>query len=111
MNKKIKEILEYWKFYINEPSNYKLLNVHFDEIKKILDCITNLQQRIEYLERSNDRREDTIIGLRFEVAEQEDYKSRCKKAIEFIKNTDTFVSNLGKVYLLNILQGSEDNEC
>ena len=44
MNDEIKEILEYWKFYINEPSNYKLLNVHFDEIKKVLDYITNLQQ-------------------------------------------------------------------
>ena len=44
MNYEIKEILEYWKFYINEPSNYKLLNVHFDDIKNVLDYITNLQQ-------------------------------------------------------------------
>lgn len=49
MNDEIKEILEYWKFYINEPSNYKLLNVHFDEIKKVLDYIINLQQENEKL--------------------------------------------------------------
>jgi hypothetical protein len=52
MNDEIKEILEYWKFYINEQNNYKLLNVHFDEIKKVLDYITNLQQENEELKKN-----------------------------------------------------------
>lgn len=38
-------------------------------IRELLIRNKNLQGRIEYLERSNNRREDTIIGLREEVGE------------------------------------------
>ena len=53
-----------------------------DLILKLQQENERLKERVAYLERSNNRREDTIIGLRFEVAEQEDYKSRCEKAID-----------------------------
>lgn len=63
-----------------------------------------LKERIAYLERSNNRREDTILGLRQEVAEQEDYKTRCEKAIKYLYNSDMFINRRD---LLNILQGSD----
>ena len=84
-----------------------------DEVDKLYNYITNLQERCAYLERSNDRREDTIIGLRFEVAEQEDYKSRCEKAIEYIEDNTYFKSHKGYVdneTLLNILQNGSDSQ-
>lgn len=37
------------------------------EIETLLNYINGLEERIEYLERSNDRREETIIELRNEV--------------------------------------------
>ena len=78
MNNEIKEILEF-----KENADYKRLSC--DEIKVLRDYITNLQQRIEYLERSNNRREDTIMGLRDEIVEYEDYKSRIEKADWWLK--------------------------
>ena len=79
MNDEIKEILDYWQFYINEPNNYKLLNVHFDEIKKVLDYITNLQKENERLKRlaEKDYTELNIAEMNATI-----YKSRCEKAIE-----------------------------
>lgn len=120
MNDEIKEILERIKTY---PE--KLYCLSEKEKRILLDYITNLQQenerlkeRVAYLERSNNRREDTIIGLRFEVAEQEDYKSRCEKAIPILNNiymldnvtiTNNACEEIDKA--INTLQnGSEDNE-
>ena len=58
--------------------------------KNIADKMKAQQQRIEYLERSNNRREDTILELRQAIAEQEDYKSRCEKAAEYINNNPLY---------------------
>ena len=162
MNDEIKEILDYWKFYINEPNNYKLLNVHFDEIKKVLDYITNLQQAVEVknerikeeqqekeryikfynelniwnkeLQQENERLKELnknaskvcMAEHRYGVDKAEearDYKSRCEKAIEYIKksidNSQPFYEYLfgdenGKVenldILLNILQNGGEND-
>lgn len=43
-----------------------------------------LQERIEYLERSNNRREDTILEQRQEISDLED-------EIKFYKNRDTYI--------------------
>lgn len=101
MNNEIKEILEYLKnnTFIPDETKRKYKILHRDEVNKLLDYIINLQQRsvdigeyntlvnkyneiykenerlkerIAYLERSNDRREDTILGLRQELYEKED---------------------------------------
>ena len=88
------------------------------DIKALQQENERLKERIAYLERSNNRREDTIIGLRFEVAEQEDYKSRCEKAIPILNNiymldnvtiTNNACEEIDKA--INTLQnGSDDNE-
>lgn len=90
-----------------------------------------LRERIAYLERSNDRREDTILGLRQEINDvedknskleialqniQEDYKSRCEKAIEYIKENEFYLDYKtgacikGVMPLLNILQNGSEKE-
>lgn len=82
MKDEIKEILDYWNLYINEPNNYKLLNVHFDEIKKVLDYITNLQEENE----SNiNRIHELEQEIDSEYIQKENYKSRCENANEYIK--------------------------
>ena len=123
-----------------------------EEIKKLKETINGYKERIAYLERSNNRREDTIIGLREELnccedklqdhdkfnecrmKELLDYKDRIDNAVEYINNFSVdkcFSFPLMKKWeenqvkgsieyefndtlkkdLLNILQGSEDNEC
>lgn len=100
-NEEIKEILS----LLNSSS-------WSNEAKTLENYITNLQQRCEYLERSNNRREDTILGLRQEIYEQEDYKSRCEKAsrtLETLKGSARWERHLYEVdYLLNILQNGSD---
>ena len=73
-----------------------------------------LKERIEYLERSNNRREDTIIEQRQEISDLEDNWNKLKKYIKteipedaFI-DTEWFVSILDKMQELE--QGSDSNE-
>lgn len=86
-----------------------------EEWKEVYSYITNLQERCAYLERSNDRREDTILGLRQELYEQEDYKSRCEKASVILNNiymldnvtiTNNACEKIDKA--INILQNGGD---
>lgn len=107
--KRIIEKIEGLATYVTIPRELAIYNVNIDsqEAKLLIDYITNLQQRIEYLERSNNRREDTIMGLRDEIVEYEDYKSRIEKAVEYIKIN--FVEDIITVKtLLNILNGRSD---
>ena len=52
---------------------------------ELKDFIIGLQERIGYLERSNNRRDDTIIYLR---EENIDFEIRIDNAIEYIKRFD-----------------------
>ena len=63
------------------------------EMTAIKDYITNLQHRIEYLERSNNRREDTIMGLRDEIVEYEDYKSRIDKVYKITTEFENWLQD------------------
>ena len=113
MNDEIKEILDYWRFYINEPNNYKLLTVHFDELKKILDYITNLQQENERLNHQLEVQEELTERNRLR---KHCYKSRIEKAIEYIKEQYKYFEGSDKNWqpvldnkkLLNILDGKSD---
>ena len=44
-----------------------------------------LKERIEYLERSNNRREDTIMSLRDEIIDQKDYESVLNELEKWLK--------------------------
>ena len=82
-----KEVMDALCMLLNLSLKDKNYTTQQQQFEIVYDYITNLQQRIEYLERSNNRREDTIMGLRDEIVEYEDYKSRCEKVQEII-NTE-----------------------
>ncbi len=67
-----------------------------------------LQQRIDYLERSNDRRESTILELREEITERDE---KINKAIEYIEKTkERRYLLLQEMSVLDILKGENINE-
>ena len=115
MNKEIKEILDKWKCYIGltkkfTTNEYEMLRV--EDIDKILDYITNLQEENERLHNlivQHIDKEDNLI----------DYKQRNEKAIEYIeKGNKHFKENYNEPYeyafmvnadeLMKILQGKSD---
>lgn len=135
MNDEIKEILDRWKCYIGLTKNFtnndmELLRV--EDIEKVLDYITNLQQANKVLEENwehymeeNERLknhnrwlEDKIetyfdnVNMQNDLLiEQLDYKSRCEKAIEYIKHCPEYLwANVNTEVLLNILQNGSDEE-
>ena len=75
---------EYKKGILKEVSDFdKFCIQHCEDIEKILKEVECLQDRIAYLERSNNRREETILELREENLE---LQIKIEKAIELIKN-------------------------
>jgi chromosome segregation ATPase len=66
-------------------ANAKLNDTTYEVARDIvLDYITNLQERIAYLERSNNRREDTILGQRQELADlQEELEHQKEMELEY----------------------------
>ena len=66
-----------------------------EKITELIDYFRKKQERIEYLERSNNRREDTILEQRQEISDLED---KIDKAIEYInkvENMKFFISAFG----------------
>ena len=63
------------------------LEIKLQRENKILKENKQLKERIKYLERSNNRREDTIIEQRHEIIDLEDNWNKLK---EFINNNDRF---------------------
>ena len=133
MNDEIKEILKDIEKGVKTGKDKNDIKVggicyEWQDLKIVLDYITNLQEENERLKENNSNmqeemarvweenkrlnlelsgyreailRDDKLLGL-------QDYKSRCEKAIEYIKQEDW---NTEYDYnLLNILQnGSEEN--
>ena len=60
------------------------------DLKKENDA---LKERVAYLERSNNRREDTIIGLRFDAAEEEEYKEHWDELKSWLEEYRTDVDD------------------
>ena len=117
MTDEIKEILDNMKEISSFEYTTDWFELNYEDIKLLLDYITNLQQE---LEEENERLKENAIHNDKVVDKAKwnemIYKSRCEKAIEYIKEhrrKDEFL-NLNEWQtrdLLNILQnGSEDNE-
>ena len=66
-------------------------------MKKMLEENKQLQERMEYLERSNNRREDIIIEQRQEINNLEDNWNKLKKYIKETKLKE-FEKSCGKRY-------------
>ena len=65
-----------------------------------------LKERIEYLERSNNRREDTIMSLRDEIIDQKDYENVLNEFEKWLIDLKTPKTNYwgdrGYTYMLKI---------
>jgi len=102
MNNDIKEILEYLKNENNydefDCSGQAYIELEQEETKLLLDYITNLQKKIDFMTDRNDKKQDRI-----------------DKAIEYI-NSDKHLEGWINIEhygereqdLLNILQGSDE---
>lgn len=125
----IKEILNAFKEILDNPTTSdecydgriieinRSYDLDLDEIKTLLDYITNLQQENERLLKQLEDVSLDEANIRADLMlEQVDYKARCEKAIEYIQKTK-FCDNdeccilnetwFGKK-LLNILNGSDE---
>lgn len=90
--------------------------ITINDNKYHLCCIENLEQennqlkeRVSYLERSNNRREETILDLR---SENVDLATKIEKAIEIIEGCnlgifDYSIEQIGIIKLLKILKESD----
>jgi hypothetical protein len=99
MKDEIKEILEelnkfpYGKFY-------GLRQEQVNQINKLLDYITNLQE---------ENRQTKLLKERYQL-EKEVYKSRNEKAIEFVEQNLGGIGYVEVSDLLHILQGEDKDE-
>lgn len=72
-----------------------------EKIPELIDYFRKKQERIEYLERSNNRREDTILEQRQEISDLEDnwnkLKERVKNSIKYWEEQEKKWVELGIV--------------
>jgi len=119
MNDEIKEILDKMQNFIQEPIEIKMYGISLlnYEVKHLLDYITNLQQENERLKeilkwKQNREAElftiESVLETNKQLYDERNmYKSRCEKAIKYIKQEDWNTEYDYK--LLSILQnGSEE---
>ena len=87
----------------------KEITITPSEIKQAIDDLLNenhlLKERIKYLERSNDRREDTIIELRQENNDLEDNWNKLK---EFLENNWKETQDIWFVKIINKMKEVEN---
>lgn len=100
MTEGLEEILNYLidtdKYNEDYGYQYKRLSLH--DASQLLNYITNLEYEKEMLD-------NEIFWLRNDL---NIYKSRCKKAIEYIKECKEL--EFSELDVLNILNGSDENE-
>lgn len=104
INKIIQSISDFYK--LDNALKY-YLDRHKAQI--LLDYITNLQEENTELKKLADKYEEEH-NTTFNYWKQlikEDYKSRCEKAIEYIKDNLYYCVDNDDTNLLNILKGSE----
>lgn len=87
-----------------------------DMVLKLQERNQQLQERIEYLERSNNRREDTIFEQRQEISDLEDNWDKLKEHLTNRYNNGTESISYRQVFLeiremmQKLEQGSDSNE-
>ena len=84
-----------------------------EEIKpKLIDYFYQKQERIEYLERSNNRREDTIFEQSQKISDLEDNWNKLKECLKDVMNScdaddKDFIETI--LDIMQELEGSDSN--
>lgn len=90
-----------------EQARYKAILTEYSKLytenKKLKDKVSYLKERVAYLERSNNRREETILYLR---EENDELHNKIDKAYKYIKNKQVIDLD----YLEKILKVSDVDE-
>lgn len=94
MKDEIKEILRNCEKAINEASGYN------DTTDKILDCITNLQEKYDKCKKQKIKVENACSNYKYVIDKAIEYMEQCRDT-----KTKRIDSRLKRV--LNILQGSD----
>ena len=81
--------------------------VVLSEVEQLQQDNKKLKERIEYLERSNNRREDTILEQRQEISNLEDNWNKLKKYIKTEIPEDAFIDTEWFVSILDKMQELE----
>lgn len=97
---------------------YKEQKILYKYIKQLQQENKILKERIEYLERSNNRREDTILEQRQEISDLEDNWNKLKKAAKNHSDIKKKCYNGGLWFeiddllnkMIELEQGSDSNE-
>lgn len=105
------KIEDYTKYYIQNSNHYLIpkdvFMELFNEMINWKEENKQLQERIEYLERSNNRREDTILEQRQKISDLEDnwneLKEYIKKCLEAIDTIQKLTGNAIENYTPRIL--------
>ena len=89
MSDEIKEILNYFNKYVDDKyETYTVVDNHTNNLRILLDYITNLQEENERLRQQNlslIEYRDSIIDENYDNREKAiDYKSRIDKALKYI---------------------------
>lgn len=99
MNKRVKEFLD-------RSSNYEVI----EYIGQLQEKNQQLQERIEYLERSNNRREDTIFEQSQKISDLEDNWDMIKDFIDTLWLDNKGIVTKIKDKIKFIEQGDDSNE-
>lgn len=89
---------------IGDQTFYDIASELYDYIKQIERENKQLQERIEYLERSNNRREDMVIELQNELCEINDYKEKWNDLKDFVNKMHEYFlhTDVNKIYKENM---------
>lgn len=89
---------------IGNQTFYDIASELYDYIKQIEQENKQQQKRMEYLERSNNRREDMVIELQNELCEINDYKEKWNDLKDFVNKMHEYFlhTDVNKIYKENM---------
>lgn len=95
---------------IGNQTFYDIASELYDYIKQIEQENRQLKERIEYLERSNNRTEDIIIEQRQEISDLEDNWDKLKEYAKEIISTDNELYGTDLLNKMQEIEKESDNK-
>lgn len=95
---------------IDNQTFYDIASELYDYIKQIEQENRQLKERIEYLERSNNRTEDIIIEQRQEISDLEDNWDELKEYAKEIISTDNELYGTDLLNKMQEIEKESDNK-